>query len=204
MKHPWLGVMGMTLAAGAAPTGAAWAADYRIDPTHASIIFRVGHWHFSKVQGQFRRIRGRFTFDPRKPQASKVYVEVDTRSFDTNHKARDAHMRGPEFFNTIKFPRAIFRSTRIRRTGKRTGLLTGNLTLLGVTRPVTLRVTFNGIAPHPLGKKVKQYRGVIIAGFSARASIRRSLFGMTHDIPGKSDVAELIIEVEGWQVPRKK
>jgi polyisoprenoid-binding protein YceI len=204
MKLSSAGVIGLVLGSGAVSFGPASAANYRIDPTHVSIIFRVGHWHFSKVQGQFRRITGRFTFDPRKPEASKVYVEVDTRSFDTNHKARDAHMRGPEFFNTARFPRAIFRSTKIRRTGKRTGLLIGNLTLLGVTRPVTLRVTFNGIAPHPLGKKVKQYRGVIIAGFSARASIRRSLFGMTHDIPGKSDVAELIIEVEGWRVPRKR
>ncbi len=67
-----------------------------------------------------------------------------------------------------------------------------------------LTATFNGIAPHPLRNRLKQYRGVVIAGFSARTTIRRSLFGMTYDIPGKSDVAELTIEVEGWQVPRQK
>ena len=199
MKHLVLGTAGIAMAACNSQ-----AASYRIDPDHVSIIFRVGHWHFSRVQGQFRRIRGRFTFDPKKPGASKVYVEVDTASIDTNHKARDRHMREPVFFNTAKFPLAIFRSTRIRRTGKRTGLLTGNLTLLGVTRPVTLQVTFNGIAPHPLGNRVKKYRGVVIAGFSARGSIKRSLWGMTHDIPGKSDVAELLIEVEGWRVPRDR
>ena len=89
------------------------AAEYKIDPDHTSIIFRVGHWHFSRVQGQFRRIRGRFSFDPKKPEASKVYVEVDTASIDTNHKARDDHMRRPVFFDTAKYPRAIFRSTAI-------------------------------------------------------------------------------------------
>jgi polyisoprenoid-binding protein YceI len=199
MKLLVLGTAAIVLAAGGAR-----AANYKIDPDHVSIVFRVGHWHFSRVQGQFRRIRGRFTFDPKKLEASTVYVEVDTGSIDTNHKARDRHMRDPVFFNTVKFPLAIFRSTQIRRTGKRTGLLTGNLTLLGVTRPVTLQVRFNGIAPHPLRNLVKQYRGVVIAGFSARTSIKRSRWGMTHDIPGKSDVAELLIEVEGWQVPRDK
>lgn len=198
MNRQWMAAAGITLA-----PCSVHAADYRIDPEHTSIIFRVGHWHFSKVQGQFRRISGRFSFDPKKPEASKVYVEVDTRSFDTNHRERDRHMKGAEFFNTTAFPVAIFRSTRILRTGKRTGLLTGNLTLLGTTRPVTLRVTFNGIAPHPLAGRAARYRGVVIAGFSARTSIRRSLWGMTHDIPGKSDVAELLIEVEGWQVPRQ-
>jgi len=178
---------------------AAAADDYVIDPEHTSIVFKVGHWQFSRVQGRFNRISGKFSFDPAKPETSTVYVEVDIASFDTNHAARDRHMLDPTFFNVAKYPKAVFRSTKIVRTGKRTGLLTGNLTLLGVTKPVTLKVTFNGIAPHPLRNRHPKYKGVVVAGFSASTSIRRSRFGMTNAIPEKSDIAQLSIEVEGWK-----
>ena len=180
-------------------TQLAAADDYVIDPAHTSIHFRVGHWHFSRVQGRFNRIRGTFSFDPDKPEASEVRVVVDVRSIDTNHKARDDHLRDPTYFNVIRFPNAAFRSTRIVVTGKRSGRMTGDLTLLGVTRPVTLAVTFNGIAPHPLADKFAKYRGVIVAGFSARSTIRRSQFGMTHGAGEKGETVDLFIEVEGWK-----
>jgi polyisoprenoid-binding protein YceI len=178
--------------------GGATAADYVIDPAHTSIHFRVAHFHFSQVQGRFNRIKGTFSFDPAKPEASKVNVVVDVGSIDTNHKARDAHMRSPTYFHVARFPNAVFGSTRIAVTGPRTGRMFGNLSILGVTVPVILDVTFNGIAAHPLGNEFDQYRGVVVAGFSARTTISRSSFGMSHGRGEKGDRAELSIEVEGW------
>jgi polyisoprenoid-binding protein YceI len=181
--------------------GPAHADDYVIDPGHTSIHFRIGHFQFSRVQGRFNRISGTFSFDPAKPEASKVHVVVDVGSIDTNHKARDNHLRDPTYFNVKRFPKAVFRSTRIEVTGARTGRLTGDLTLLGVTLPVTLEVTFNGIARHPLGKTFARYRGIIVAGFSARTTIDRGRFGLIHGRGEKGDLAELFIEVEGWRKP---
>ena len=88
--------------------GAAAAADYVIDPEHTSIHFRVGHFHFSRVQGRFNRIRGAFSFDPAKPEASKVHVVVDVGSIDTNHQARDDHMRDPSFSMSRVIPMPFF------------------------------------------------------------------------------------------------
>lgn len=182
-------------------TGPLAAADYVIDPGHTSIHFKVGHFHFSQLQGRFNKISGSFTFDPAKAETSKVNVMVDVGSIDTNHKARDDHMRAPEFFNVVRFPTAQFQSTRIVVTGARTGLMTGDLKIMGVTIPVTLEVTFNGIAAHPLGEKFGRYKGIRVAGFSARTSISRSSFGMTSAPGEKGDRAELTIEVEGWHRP---
>ncbi|MDP6706432.1 MAG: YceI family protein [Alphaproteobacteria bacterium] len=180
---------------------AARAAEYVIDPAHASIHFKASHFHFSKVQGRFNRISGGFTFDPAKAEDSKVHVVVDVGSIDTNHEARDAHMREPEYFNVARFPEAVFRSTRIVVTGARTGLMTGELSILGATIPVTLEVVFNGIAPHPLGDRFAKYNGITVASFSARTTISRSSFGMTAGRGEKGETVELSIEVEGWHKP---
>jgi len=182
-----------------APIGWATAADYVIDPGHTSIHFRVGHFSFSKVQGSFNNITGTFSFDPANAAASEVHVVVDVGSIDTNHKARDDHMRDPTYFNVARYPNAEFRSTNIVVTGERTGRMTGDLKILGVTVPVNLEVVFNGIAPHPLGEKFARHRGVTVAGFSARTTIDRRSFGMTHGQGEKGDVAALTIEVEGWR-----
>ena len=182
-------------------TEEAVAADYVVDPAHTSIHFRVAHFHFSQVQGRFNRIKGTFSFDPARPEDSKVYIEVDVGSIDTNDTARDDHLRDPTYFNVLRFPKAVFRSTRISVTGPRTGHLFGDLSILGVTVPVVLDVTFNGIAPHPLGSKYDRYRGVVVAGFSARTTISRNSFGMSHGAGAKGDKAELSIEVEGWKKP---
>jgi polyisoprenoid-binding protein YceI len=177
------------------------AADYVLDPTHTSISFRVGHFHLSSVQGRFNKISGTFSFNPAKPEASKVDVVVDVASIDINEKARDNHLRSPEYFDVVRFPKAVFRSTRIVVTGARTGLMAGELAILGVTIPVTLEVTFNGISEHPLGKEYDKFRGITVAGFSARTTISRNSFGMTNGRGIKGDKAELLIEVEGWQKP---
>jgi polyisoprenoid-binding protein YceI len=182
--------------------GGANAGDYVIDPDHTSIHFRVGHFQFSQVQGRFNKISGTFSFDPAHPEASKVHVVVDVGSIDTNHQARDDHMRDPTFFNVVKYPNAEFNSTHIQVTGARTGVMNGELKILGVVVPVTLEVTFNGLAKHPLGKHFSKYRDITVAGFSARTTISRSSFGMNNGQGEKGDMATLTIEVEGWRRPQ--
>ncbi len=113
----------------------------------------------------------------------------------TDDQARDDHLRSPDFFNAAEFPEMTFASTGIERTSDKTGKITGDLTLLGVTKPVTLDVTFNQRAPHPL----PQYNGVEVAGFSATTTIKRSDFGMSTFVPAIGDEIEIILEVEGTQ-----
>jgi polyisoprenoid-binding protein YceI len=182
--------------------GGAFADEFVIDPGHTSIHFRVDHFQFSKVQGRFNDISGKFSFDPKSPADANVHVIVDIGSIDTNHQSRDDHLRDPTYFNVAKYPTAEFKSTRVQVTGKRTGLIFGELKILGVTVPVTLEATFNGIALHPLGKQYAQYRGITVAGFSARTSIDRQSFGMTTGQGEKGNIAELTIEVEGWSKPK--
>jgi len=183
--------------------GSAWAADgepvrdyrsmpagtYRLDPNHAMLIWKVSHMGFMDYTARFNRFDARFTYDPRRPMASKVDVVVDTASADTGNKVLDNELDGPKFFNVKKFPMATFKSTELMDHGDGTGMLTGNLTLLGVTRPVTLDFVYHGHGKNPLNGKPT-------TGFSAVGRIKRSDFGMNFGIPMVGDEVALEIEVE--------
>lgn len=172
----------------------AQAADrFTIDPTHTNVAFLVNHLGYSNMIGRFKEIEGEFTFDEKDIAANKVKVTVKTASIDTNHEARDKHLRSPDFFNTAEFPTMTFVSTKVEKTGERSGKITGDVTLLGVTKSVTFDITFNKMAPHPLPR----YNAILTSGFSARGSIKRSDFGMKYGIPGVGDEITLFIEVEG-------
>jgi polyisoprenoid-binding protein YceI len=172
------------------------AADkFVIDPVHTNILFIANHLGYSRMIGQFQEFSGEFSFDEQAVENSAVAVTVNTASVDTDDQARDDHLRSPDFFNAAEFPEMTFASTAIERTGDKTGKITGDLTLLGVTKPVTLDVTFNQKAPHPL----PQYSGVEVAGFSATTTIKRSDFGMSTFVPAIGDEIEIILEVEGTQ-----
>lgn len=172
------------------------AADrFVIDPVHTNILFIANHLGYSRMIGQFQEFSGEFTFDDKAVENSAVAVTIQTASVDTDEQARDDHLRSPDFFNAAEFPEMTFASTAIERTGDKTGRITGDLTLLGVTKPVTLDVTFNQKAPHPL----PQYSGVEVAGFSATTTIKRSEFGMSTFVPAIGDEIEIILEVEGQQ-----
>ncbi|MFN4088330.1 MAG: YceI family protein [Alphaproteobacteria bacterium] len=169
------------------------ATDFTVDADHTMMFFKVDHLGYSNMIGRFNKVEGRFTFDEKAPEAASVELTIDTASIDTNHKRRDDHLRSPDFFNVQEFPEMTFRSTKVEVTGENTGKVTGDLTLLGVTRPVTLDVTFNKVAPHPL----PQYNKVLTAGFSARGTLNRSDFGMTYVLPAVGDAVTLMIEIEG-------
>lgn len=141
------------------------ADEFTIDPTHSWLNFSVNHGGFAAAQGRFGEVSGTIDFDQDDVTNSSVSVEIKAASIDTNHEARNDHLRSPDFFNAVEFPSLSFQSTSIEKTGENTGLLIGDLTMIGVTQSVTLDVIFNKIE----GDK---------AGFSATGEITPGDFGM--------------------------
>lgn len=164
----------------------------RLDRSHMHIGFQVTHIGFSITHGTFNDAAGELTFDPADPAKSTLRVTIQTKSVDTNHQARDAHLRNADFLDVEKHPTMTFVATRIERTGENTGRMTGDLTLLGTTRPATFDVRFFRMAEHPF----PDYKKVLTAGFSARGKIKRSEFGMTKFVGPISDEVEIAIDVE--------
>ncbi|HEX2890875.1 YceI family protein [Vineibacter terrae] len=188
-------VTSLFLAAGVAFAAAPALADpvkLKLDRSHIYVGFQVGHIGFSTVHGRFNDAAGEITFDKDKPETSTVSATIQTKSVDTNDEARDKHLRTADFFDAEKFPTMTFKSTKIEKTGEATGRMTGELTVLGVTKPVTLDVTFTRMAEHPF----PAYKKVLTAGFSARGKIKRSDFGMTKFVPAVGDEIVLLIDVE--------
>ena len=185
-------VLGALVALGGFQAGPAVAADFAIDKAHTNIVFMVTHLGYSRMIGRFDDFKGDLTFDPKNVEKSKVNVTINTASVNTHHEARDKHLRSPDFFNAKEFPQMTFVSTGIEKTGDKTGKILGNLTLLGVTKPVALDVTFNSMRKHPL----PQYKGIMTTGFSARTKIKRSDFGMKFALGGIGDEIDIMLEVE--------
>ncbi len=177
------------------------AGAYSLDKAHGSLFFRVNHLGLSHYTARFSRFDAQLQFDPDHPAAQSVTASVDARSIQTDFPLPtpdfDAQLQGGPWLDAAQHPRMSFRSTRIDVTGAKTASITGDLTLRGVTRPVTLEATFNGgygSNPYdPMGSRI---------GFSAHGTLKRSEFGMTMGIPapgttfGVSDEVDLIIEAE--------
>nr|WP_312830888.1 YceI family protein [Pantoea eucrina] len=166
------------------------AAEYKIDKEgqHAFVQFRIQHLGYSWLYGTFKDFDGGFTFDDANPAADKVNVTINTRSLDTNHAERDKHLRSADFLNTSKYPQATFTSTEVKKEGERYKV-TGNLTLNGVTKPITLDARLMGEGKDPWGG----YR----AGFEASGEVVLKEFNISKDLGPASQKAELIISVEG-------
>lgn len=166
---------------------------YRIDPEHASFGFMVSHMGLADTLGMFRDVQGSFTFDEEAMTVSDIRVEIATESVFTGHEARDEHLRKKDFFWTDEHPTMSFVGTGTERTGDTTGRITGDLTLRGVTRPVTFDITYNGSRQYPFGTR---HHAV---GAEARGTIRRSEFGMTYALEGDlvGDEVEILIAFEG-------
>jgi polyisoprenoid-binding protein YceI len=187
-----------TLALGTAllSAGQAMAADYKIDKEgqHAFVDFKISHLGYSYITGTFKDFDGTFSFDAAKPEATKIDVTLKTASLFTNHAERDKHISGPDFLNVAKFPEATFVSTAVKPTGKNadgkaTADVTGNLTLLGVTKPIVIKAVFLGEGKDPWGG----YR----AGFEGTSSINRQDFGKMMDLGPQSNEVSLYFTFEG-------
>ncbi len=144
---------------------------YALDKTHAALTFKIDHMGFSKFVGRFERFDASLDFDAGNPTTARVQAIIDVASLDIANDAFAATLIGAQWFDAARYPQARFVSTHVERTGDRTGRVTGDLTLHGVTAPVTLDVVFNGGAQDLL-------RGAYIVGFSARGSVSRADFGI--------------------------
>jgi polyisoprenoid-binding protein YceI len=144
---------------------------WSIDPAHSHVEFAVKHLMISTVKGRFGGVRGTIRTDEADPARGQVEVEIDADSIDTKEAQRDAHLKSADFFDVEKFPKITFKSTQITDVDGDSFRLTGDLTIHGVTRPVTLDVTSEGRGKDPWGGER--------AGFSATGKIKRSEFGLT-------------------------
>jgi len=165
------------------------AADYQIDPTHTHILFMVNHLGFANMVGLFTDFSGKISFDPKNINASAVSVTINTASLDTQYAQRNKDLKGADWFNVAEFPTMTFVGKKYIKKDDKSGTVIGDLTLLGVTRPVSLDVTLNKMGINPLDKKEE-------VGFSARGMIKRSDFGMKTFIPAIGDEVRILLDVE--------
>ena len=185
-------LIGLAMAATVALSAPAFAEDYKIDGTdtggmHAMIGFKTKHLGYSWLNGRFDKFTGTFKFDEANPSASKVSVDIDTTSLNTNHAKRDDHLRSADFFDAANHPAAKFESTAIEVMGDGKGTIKGNLTIRGVTKPVEIAVEHIGGGKDPWGGFRR--------GFSGTASIVPAEFGMPHAIAKQT--VYLTLDIEG-------
>jgi polyisoprenoid-binding protein YceI len=164
------------------------AQTYQIDPVHSSLLFRVKHMDTAYVYGMFTSMKGTVVVDEANPARSSINIEVDANSVYTHNEQRDNHLRGPDFFNTRQFPTITFKSTQVRRINANTVQVRGDLTIRGVTRPITASVTLTGKGKNPQGKD--------IIGFETTFTIRRSEFGIRYGLPGLGDEVQVTLSIE--------
>ncbi|MBB6523415.1 YceI family protein [Pseudoteredinibacter isoporae] len=169
----------------------ATAADYQVDikGAHAFINFKIKHLGYSWLTGRFNTFDGQFSWDEKNPNASQINIEIDTNSIDSNHAERDKHLRGEDFLNVKKFPKASFVSEKIEFSSPTEGTVTGTLTLHGVSKTISFPVEKLGEGKDPWGG----YR----AGFAGATTLKLADYGMTYNLGPASTHVELELLVEG-------
>lgn len=165
------------------------AGSYVLDKTHASLTAKIMHLGFSQYTFRFKGLDSTFNFDPATIPATKMTVTVDVKSIDTGDAKFDAELAGSDWLDAAKYPTMTFVSTNVVTGPDGKGQVVGDLTLHGVTKPVTLDVTFNGV-----GGGFRP--GEVRLGFSAVGKIKRSDFGVSKYIPIVGDDMTLLVEVE--------
>lgn len=167
---------------------------YKIDPNHTDVVARWSHFGFSHPIANFLQADGTLVYDAAKPTASRVEVTLPLAGLDAQVPDLTEHLRSADFFDAAQFPNATFKSTSVKAAGKGKLIVIGDLTIKGVTKPVTLNVTFNKAGVHPLGKREA-------IGFDATATVKRSEFGLGAYVPNVSDEVTLTITTEAM-VPK--
>ncbi|MFK4147136.1 YceI family protein [Streptomyces sp. NPDC004065] len=157
--------------AAVSPDLAALTGDYTIDPAHSTLGFTARHAMVTNVKGAFAEFTGALHLDGAEPARSTATLDVKMDSIDTGSADRDGHLKSADFFRTEEFPTMTFRSTKAEALGGDDYRITGDLTILGVTRPLTIDLEFNGAAKDPFGNER--------VGFEGKAEILRSEWGLT-------------------------
>jgi polyisoprenoid-binding protein YceI len=165
------------------------AADtYKIDPEHSVVIYRVSHFNVGNAYGRFNDPTGQVVYDKADPSKSTFTFEVKTDNVDTDNDKRDAHLKSPDFFDAKQFPTISFKSTSVKSDGENKYLVTGDLTLHGVTKSITVPITKTGESD--TGRM--GYR----SGWEATTSLKRSDYGMTGMQGPVGDEVNLVISFE--------
>ena len=189
--------LGAMLAAQAQPAAkapatasAAGVQVFEIDDVHSMAMFRIHHMGAGQFWGRFNEVTGNFAFEEGKAEGLRFDVTIKTESVDSGNESLDKHLRSPDFFAAKDFPAMTFKSTTSRKTGDRTYDVDGELTMLGVTKPITAKVEFCGVADMGRGRK---------AGFEAQFTVKRSDFGMKYGVEKGAigDEVKVVVGLEG-------
>ena len=183
-----LGYMVCSVCMTAGPAIVRAADTYKIDSSHSNVVFRVKHLNVAYFYGRFNETSGICVFDEKDPSNSRIEVTVKADSIDTKDEKRDRHLKSPDFFNAKQFPELKFVSTQIKPVGKNELEVTGDFTLHGVTKPITVKVERTGSGPDPWGG----HR----TGFETTFTIKRSDYGMDYMLKGLGDEVKLMIGIE--------
>jgi polyisoprenoid-binding protein YceI len=162
------------------------AGAYDVEPLHTRVLFSVSHMGFTTWYGEFTNVSGSLNLDPKKPADSALEIHIPVGTVSTTNAKLDGELKSDQWLDATQFPEMVFKSTKITETGKGAGKVTGDLTLHGVTKSVTLAVKFNGAGTNPLDKKYT-------AGFEVSGKIKRSDFGVKTYVPLIGDDVDLII-----------
>jgi len=182
----------IALLASAVTVSTAFGADsYTADPTHTYPSFEINHLGFSTTRGAFHKAAGKVVLDTA-ARSGRIDISIDAASINTGLGKRDDHLRGPDFFNTEQFPNITFTSSKLKFNGDKLVGADGDLTMLGVTRPVTLTVDAFACGTHPLNKKA-------VCGANAITTIKRSEWGMKTYLPAVGDDVKIAIQIEAFK-----
>jgi polyisoprenoid-binding protein YceI len=195
MKRKFLGALALAIpfAASATPE------NYTVDPVHSIPYFAVDHLTYMTIHGRFNKMTGKFTID-RAAKTGSVEMSIEAASIDTadsekgnRARSRDEHLRSADFFNATEFPRVTYKSTGVKFNGDNVVEIEGQLTMIGVTKPLTFKLERWKCGPHPFNKKE-------MCGGNAVGSIKRSDFGMKYGLPsGIGDETKLMIGFEAYK-----
>lgn len=177
-----------TVASAALPT------QWQLDDAHTRVGFSVEHLGFSTTMGRFNEVDGTVNYDIKSPNATNMDFVIKTDSIDTNWDARDEHLRKDEFFNVAKYPTMTFKSTQVNFKNPQQATVSGNFTMLGQTKPLTMNVTLKKIANSPLTKEP-------VVGFRATGNIDRAAYGMTTFADGIT--TNVPIQIDGELIEKK-
>jgi polyisoprenoid-binding protein YceI len=178
------GLLGAALSAQAAPV------TYKLDPGHTMVLFSWNHFGYSNPTADLGIASGTLVYDAEHPARSSVQVSMPLSLLDTHVPALDKHLKEPDFFDADKYPVITFKSTRVEPVDATHFKVTGDLSVHGVTHPVTLDATLNRVGPHPMTKAQA-------IGFDATGTLKRSDFGVGAYVPMVSDEIQLRITTEG-------